>query len=270
MPIWESNNRKRELNKTKNKKIFNGGWRLKAGKSPRARPVRTGRVEGPAKNPKVFKDKAVYMSIQRTKMAPTKKTSTAPATPAAAAPAATPSTEKKVVEKKATAAAAPVAATPAATVVATPAAVDEAATGSAFEDFSAKFAALGALLKETQAALKVLSKDYARMEKTVAKSERKRANARVNPNGFAKPTLITDALCDFLSLPKGSELSRTDVTRKINAYIKEKSLNKPENKRIILPDEKLRKLLNVKASEEVSFFHLQRYLSPLFVKKVTV
>ena len=49
-----------------------------------------------------------------------------------------------------------------------------------------------------------------------------------------------------------------------------KDLNKPENKRIILPDEKLRKILSVKPTEEVSFFSLQRFLSPLFVKKVVV
>ena len=141
---------------------------------------------------------------------------------------------------------------------------------SALDDLATKFAALTTLFKETQSALKVLSKEYEKMKKTVSKSERKRANARTNPNGFAKPALITDALCEFLSVPKGTEMSRTDVTRKINAYIKEHNLNKPENKRIILPDEKLRQILNVKPSEEVSFFSLQRFLSPLFVKKTPV
>lgn len=149
--------------------------------------------------------------------------------------------------------------------------VDESATGevadaSAFGEFTAKFAALGNMMKETQAALKTLSKDYARMQKVLTKSERKKANARVNPNGFAKPTPITDALSEFLGVPKGSEMSRTDVTRKVNAYIKEHNLNKPENKRFIVPDAKLCKLFNVKATEEVSFFNLQRYLSPLFIK----
>jgi chromatin remodeling complex protein RSC6 len=199
-------------------------------------------------------------------MAPVKKSS-ASATPAPAAVAATPVVEtKKVKAVKAE----PVAA-PAPVVVAEQvAAVEEVVSSSSLEDFVSKFNALSALLKETQSALKVLSKEYERMKKTVTKSERKRANARTNPNGFAKPALITDALCEFLAVPKGTQLSRTDVTRKINAYIKEHNLNKPENKRIILPDEKLRKILGVKPTEEVSFFSLQRYLSPLFVKKVTV
>ena len=211
-------------------------------------------------------------------MAPAKKStpaSTVPATPASSAPVATPVKPVKVAaEPKATPAkvvAEPKAA-PAKVVdtVVSDAVVEGASAASALDDLVTKFTALTALFKETQSALKVLSKEYEKMKKTVSKSERKRANARTNPNGFAKPALITDALCDFLAVPKGTEMSRTDVTRKINAYIKEHNLNKPENKRIILPDEKLRKILNVKPTEEVSFFSLQRFLSPLFVKKTPV
>ena len=204
-------------------------------------------------------------------MAPAKKPTPA-ATPAAApsTPAAAPVASKKATaEKVVKAEAKPVKAEPE-TVVPAVVASDEAVSSSALDDLTTKFAALGVLLKETQSALKVLAKEYEKMKKTVSKSERKRANARTNPNGFAKPTLITDALCEFLSVPKGTEMSRTDVTRKINAYIKEHNLNKPENKRIILPDDKLRKILNVKPTEEVSFFSLQRFLSPLFVKKTPV
>jgi hypothetical protein len=211
-------------------------------------------------------------------MAPTKKSAPAsvvPATPvtSASAPAKGGKTPS-VVEVKAAPAVVEVKAAPAkvaetAAAPAADAAIDGGAA-SALDDLATKFTSISALFKETQAALKVLSKEYEKMKKTVSKSERKRANARTNPNGFAKPALITDALCDFLSVPKGTEMSRTDVTRKINAYIKEHNLNKPENKRIILPDEKLRKILNVKPTEEVSFFSLQRFLSPLFVKKTPV
>jgi hypothetical protein len=211
-------------------------------------------------------------------MAPTKKSTPAPAVvatpaPVSAAPVKAGKAQAAVESKAAPAKVVEVKAAPAKvvdTVVAPADAAVEGGAASALDDLAAKFTALSALFKETQSALKVLSKEYEKMKKTVSKSERKRANARTNPNGFAKPALITDALCDFLSVPKGTEMSRTDVTRKINAYIKEHNLNKPENKRIILPDEKLRKILNVKPSEEVSFFSLQRFLSPLFVKKTPV
>jgi chromatin remodeling complex protein RSC6 len=137
---------------------------------------------------------------------------------------------------------------------------------SPLSELSSKIAVLASAVKDAQTALKVLSKEYERMKKLVEKTERKRANARTQPSGFAKPTKISDEMCDFLGVPRGTELSRTDVTRKINAYVKEHNLNKPDNKRIILPDPKLKKILGVTGNEEVSFFVLQRYIKNHFLK----
>jgi len=202
-------------------------------------------------------------------MAVQKKTPTAvsSAPVPAPAPAATSSKKKDVPAPKPVVAPAPA---PAPVVEKAPEVVDTVSESSSLEDLGSKLTALASLLKETQVAFKTLTKEYERMKKVISKTERKRANARTNPNGFAKPTKITDVLCNFLGVPSGTEVSRTDVTRKINQYIKEHNLNKPENKRIILPDEKLSVILGVKPAEEVSFFHLQRHLSPLFVKKEVV
>lgn len=187
----------------------------------------------------------------------TKKTTPAPA----AAPAKPLNAEaaKKVATKSAepVAAPAPVEETPVST---------EPAAPSALDNLESKIGALVSLLKEVQAELKVVKKENERMKKIVERTEAKRAKARSNPNGFAKPSKITDELCDFLGVPRGTMLSRTDVTRKVNAYIKDNKLNKPENKRIINPDAKLRKILGIKPDEELSYFSLQRYLSRSFVK----
>lgn len=142
----------------------------------------------------------------------------------------------------------------------------DASAPSALDTLETKITALVTLLKEVQAELKVVKKENDRMKKIVERTEAKRAKARSNPNGFAKPSKITDELCDFLGVPRGTMLSRTDVTRKVNTYIKDNKLNKPENKRIILPDAKLRKILGIKPEEELSYFSLQRYLSRSFVK----
>lgn len=131
-----------------------------------------------------------------------------------------------------------------------------------------KITALAALVKEITTELKSVKKEYKSLRDKVDRVERKRAKAISNPNGFAKPCKIKVELCDFLGVPHGSEMSRTDVTRGVNAYIKKFNLNKPENKRFIVPDDKLRSLLGVKPTEEVSYFQLQRYLSPHFIKEV--
>lgn len=156
-------------------------------------------------------------------------------------------------------------AAPAAPVVAAPAPVVEDVV-SPFSVIEEKMAVLASVLKEVQNHLKVMKKEYERLKKTSDKVERKRANARSTPNGFAKPTKISDELCVFLGVPKGTEKSRTEVTREINKYVKTKNLSDPKNKRIIRPDATLKKLLNTTDKDEVTYFNLQKYLKHHFVK----
>lgn len=130
-----------------------------------------------------------------------------------------------------------------------------------------KISSLTTLNKEIQVALKQVSKDYDKLKKIVDKIQKKRENARKSPSGFAKPNKISEELCDFIGVPHGTEKSRTDITRFINSYVKEHNLNKPDNKRIILPDDKLKKILNVKEGDVVTFFVLQRLISHHFPPK---
>ena len=118
--------------------------------------------------------------------------------------------------------------------------------------------------KEVQNLLKVLSKDYEKQQKIIEKAQKKRQNAKNSPSGFAKPNKISDELCDFIGVPHGTEKSRTDITRFINSYVKEHNLNKPENKRFILPDDKLKKILNVGDKEDINYFILQKLISHHF------
>jgi hypothetical protein len=123
---------------------------------------------------------------------------------------------------------------------------------------------LASNFKEVQLLLKVLSKEYEKQQKIIEKAQKKRQNAKNSPSGFAKPNKISDELCDFIGVPRGTEKSRTDITRFINAYVKEHNLNKPENKRFILPDDKLKKILNVSDKEEINYFILQKLISHHF------
>jgi len=123
---------------------------------------------------------------------------------------------------------------------------------------------LSGSFKELQTLLKVLSKEYEKQQKIIEKAQKKRQNAKNSPSGFAKPNKISDELCDFIGVPYGTEKSRTDITRFINLYVKEHNLNKPENKRFILPDDKLKKILNVGDNEEINYFILQKLISHHF------
>ena len=159
-------------------------------------------------------------------------------------------------------------ATPATTVSSVDAAttppVAEAVPDNVLSSIIDKVNSLSSHIKEIQASLKVLSKEYDKQQKIIEKAQKKRQNAKNSPSGFAKPNKISDELCDFIGVPHGTEKSRTDITRLINAYVKEHNLNKPENKRFILPDTKLKKILNVGDSEEINYFILQKLISHHF------
>jgi chromatin remodeling complex protein RSC6 len=159
---------------------------------------------------------------------------------------------------------APAADTTAAAAVPVPVVSTEPATDNVLSNIIDKVNALSAYIKDIQTNLKVLSKEYDKQQKIIEKAQKKRQNAKNSPSGFAKPNKISDELCDFIGVPHGTEKSRTDITRFINAYVKEHNLNKPENKRFILPDAKLKKILNVGDSDEINYFILQKLISHHF------
>jgi chromatin remodeling complex protein RSC6 len=121
--------------------------------------------------------------------------------------------------------------------------------------------------------LKNLAKKRSKEMKTVQKlNKKKRKTGNRNPSGFVKPAPISKQLADFLEVPYETELSRTDVTRKINLYVKENNLKNPVKGqgRFILVDTKLSDLFKLGPDDQLSFFNLQKYLTMHFPKAVVV
>jgi len=145
--------------------------------------------------------------------------------------------------------------------------VDET-LGSGFQELMKKLAEVSNLLNVVKSEARALEKRAAREMKALNKAQNKRKAGKGNrsPSGFVKPTLITDELAAFLGKPNGAEMARTEVTREINTYIRENNLQDKKNGRIINPDAKLATLLKVGKTEELTYFNLQRYMSPHFAK----
>ena len=114
-------------------------------------------------------------------------------------------------------------------------------------------------------ATKTLEKQVKKELKNKDKINKSKKPSTKKPSGFAKPSKISDELCEFFKLPKKSELARTDVTKRIIAYVKENNLENKENKKLIDCDEKLKKLLKCN-DEEVTYFNIQRFMNPHFIK----
>jgi hypothetical protein len=135
-------------------------------------------------------------------------------------------------------------------------------------EFLSKLQQLGVLISSLKAEYRTLEKKWTREIKTAQKqsSKRKRKAGNRAPSGFVKPTKISDELASFLGKDKGTEMARTDVTREINTYIRAHKLQDSSNGRKINPDTKLANLLKLKKTDELTYFNLQKYMSPHFEK----
>jgi hypothetical protein len=203
----------------------------------------------------------------------TKTTTPATTTPAAAAPAAAAPAVPKTASK-ASKAVAPIEVAPVSEAASTP--IEEAtasieAVSTVFEqfsDFMTKLQAVSAHMSSLRTEFRGLERQVTRDLKAAAKInlKRKRKSGNRAPSGFVKPTLISNELAAFLGKPEGTEMARTEVTREINAYIREHKLQDKENGRKIIADKKLTGLLKLKKGDDLTYFNLQKYMSPHFAK----
>lgn len=169
--------------------------------------------------------------------------------------------------------------TPVEPVVTTDVKVEEG-TGSELQDQTTlQFTNISVLIQEIQGQISKLRTELKVVEKSVSKemkqldkvySKKKKNKGTRAPSGFVKPTKISDELAKFLSKESGVMMARTDVTKEMTNYIRENKLQDKDNGRKIIPDDKLSKLLNIDNSVELTYFNLQKYMSPHFEKTVPV
>jgi chromatin remodeling complex protein RSC6 len=124
---------------------------------------------------------------------------------------------------------------------------------------------LTSALNLAKSEFKVLEKRWGKELRTAQKGMKKKKNTNRQPSGFVKPTRISDELAVFLGKPLGIEMARTQVTREINTYIKAHSLATGRN---INPDGPLLALLKIPTDQVLTYFNLQKYMSPHFHKAV--
>ena len=145
---------------------------------------------------------------------------------------------------------------------------DESTLADAFVHVLGQLTSLRSQLTNITGQVRTLAKRADRELRAAQKAGKKRSSKSGTraPSGFVKPTRISKELAAFLGKDWGTEMARTQVTREINAYIRAHNLQDPKNGRRILADTKLRKLLKLQKSDELTYFNLQRYMSPHFAK----
>ena len=124
-------------------------------------------------------------------------------------------------------------------------------------------------LKQVHKKFNLLKKDYSKVVAIKNKLENKRKLSKEKQqSGFTKPRLISNEMCDFLKLERNTSMGRNTITSLINSYIVLHNLRDENDRRIILPDQPLRKILDIEEDHEeiITYFNLQRYLKRHFIK----
>ena len=120
-------------------------------------------------------------------------------------------------------------------------------------------------ITEMQSKVRLLEKSIKKDLKNTEKKKPVISKATLE-TGFAKPSPVTDELCAFMQKPLGSQIARTEATEYIIQYIRTHKLQDMKNRKKIIPNEALLKLLAAPAAE-LTYFNLQKYLNDHFSKK---
>lgn len=117
--------------------------------------------------------------------------------------------------------------------------------------------------------IKSLKKQSLKLSSKQQKSNKLKTDNK--PHGFAIPSKVSNDLCVFMGKEYGTLIARTEVTKKLTEYITINSLQNPENRRQILPDAHLMKLLGEDAKDVfLTHFTMQKYINRHFEKAGTV
>jgi len=148
----------------------------------------------------------------------------------------------------------------------------------ALKDAQAMIVAARGIVARVRELKKAADRELKESKKTTKKNRKAGTSAGPRePTGFAKPCLMKQALADFLRANvaeckdlKASDLvTRTQVTKHLNDYVKANSLRDPEDNRRILytKDSKLSPLITLPAGvTDLTYFNLQTAIKDLFEK----
>jgi upstream activation factor subunit UAF30 len=115
-------------------------------------------------------------------------------------------------------------------------------------------------------------KDVKRLKSSSLKAMKKpkKQGTSNNASGFMKPVKISEEMAEFTGWDPSELKSRVDVTKHLCQYIKEHDLQNPKDRRQIIADDKLQKLLGTDDKDEspLTYYYLQRKIQPHFKKDV--
>lgn len=120
-------------------------------------------------------------------------------------------------------------------------------------------------LEALYAELKSVHREVRKIRQHIEDPTGEKAKLRSENSTFKRPLDVSDTLREFLKLSPTDKISRADVSKRVNEYVKTNNL---KNGSVIIPDEALQNVLKVPIAEleGLTSLKLNKYLSPHFIK----
>ncbi len=120
-------------------------------------------------------------------------------------------------------------------------------------------------LEALYAELKSVHREVRKIRQHIEDPTGEKAKLRSENSTFKRPLDVSDTLREFLKLSPTDKISRADVSKRVNEYVKTNNL---KNGSVIVPDEALQNVLKVPIAEleGLTSLKLNKYLSPHFIK----
>lgn len=112
--------------------------------------------------------------------------------------------------------------------------------------------------------LQKYGKQYIR-KNTRGQKRRNLGENEKSKSGFAVPVTVSEPLALFLGMNLTDEIPRTEVTKRLTAYIKENDLQIEGNRKNFTVDQALSQVFNVPQGTTTNWFEMQKFLSGLLV-----
>jgi chromatin remodeling complex protein RSC6 len=113
-----------------------------------------------------------------------------------------------------------------------------------------------------KATIASINKASDKLIKEEAKRSIRKKNTQTSKGGFNSPVCISDALADFMSVSRGTVVTRNVVNKFLHDYVTNNNLRKEGDKRLWVYDQALFTLLGKTAVDEIGYFNLQTHLAP--------
>lgn len=125
-----------------------------------------------------------------------------------------------------------------------------------------------ATLDEIMSELKSVHREIRKIRQKLDDPDGTKAKARSENSTFKRPMTVSEKLQAFLKIGADEQVSRADVSKRVNQYIKDNNL---KNGAVIVPDAALQDVLQVPqdALATLTSLRLTKYLSPHFIKAET-